>query len=597
MNQRPDRGRGRPGDLRGPPQHATRGRGSRPASGQRRDREPRLDILHEEPGFIVVDKPPGMVSASPVDGKRGRKPTAFDHLQNMLSDRDRRRPRLIPVQHLDKDASGVLVFAKTPQAAMSLGEAFRTRRAGRTYTALVCGEPPLAAQQPSEGSSGDVTEPPQAEAREDAPGEPGPLDAENETETPRPPLPRGGGPVGTIHTMLVEGTRGGPEVARIGSELDEGLPGSSESVAHRAVTHYRVQERGPALTLLRVRAETDYAYQVRAQLASVGCPVAGDRVYSAPYNPIRRVALHLGAVSFKHPDTGREVHFRRPAPDEFSEALAFEPPTEQTAKAAESGWDDVAEWYTELVSSGRSDLQTEVVFPGVLRLLDLREGQRLLDVACGPGDLAELVHPAGVDYTGVDAAPRLIEAARERFGSLGRFEVADATTLADQDAIAGGSFDAAACVLALMNIAGLDTACRGISAKLKPGGRVVAVVLHPAFRNPGSTSWGWEGMAADDQRQFRRVDAYLSESATPIVMNPGEAAAGEEPQTTTTHHRPISRYMNAFAAAGLLVDAIEEWPSHRVSEPGPRAREENRARQEIPMFLAIRARRASLPRE
>jgi hypothetical protein len=77
------------------------------------------------------------------------------------------------------------------------------------------------------------------------------------------------------------------------------------------------------------------------------------------------------------------------------------------------------------------------------------------------------------------------------------------------------------------------------------------------------------------------------------VMNPAQAAEGKPAVTTVTWHRPIEVYVQAFASAGLLIDALEEWPSHRVSEPGPRAAEEDRARREIPMFLALRARKVA----
>jgi hypothetical protein len=76
-------------------------------------------------------------------------------------------------------------------------------------------------------------------------------------------------------------------------------------------------------------------------------------------------------------------------------------------------------------------------------------------------------------------------------------------------------------------------------------------------------------------------------------MNPGSSAHGAEPVVTWTFHRPIQGYVKALASAGLLVDAMEEWSSLRTSQPGPRATEENRARREIPMFLAFRAVRAS----
>ena len=78
-------------------------------------------------------------------------------------------------------------------------------------------------------------------------------------------------------------------------------------------------------------------------------------------------------------------------------------------------------------------------------------------------------------------------------------------------------------------------------------------------------------------------------------MNPGSAARGQAPVTTTTFHRPIQRYIQALSAAGLLVEALEEWPSMRESEPGPRADAENRARREIPLLLAWRARRIDPP--
>ena len=72
-------------------------------------------------------------------------------------------------------------------------------------------------------------------------------------------------------------------------------------------------------------------------------------------------------------------------------------------------------------------------------------------------------------------------------------------------------------------------------------------------------------------------------------MNPGATAKGKDPVVTQTFHRPIQAYINAFAKAGLFVNALEEWPSARSSEPGPKAAEENRIRREIPMFLALRA--------
>jgi len=220
----------------------------------------------------------------------------------------------------------------------------------------------------------------------------------------------------------------------------------------------------------------------------------------------------------------------------------------------------------------------------------------------------------GASVVGVDASGRLIDAAK-RADTKGTYVVGDARNLPPET---GEAFDATTCIMALMNIDPLNPVLAGMAARLRPGGTAVAVILHPAFRSPGQTSWQWDkgvergdwrgrrdGRASretgrpprdarDDRpttsnaRQYRRVDGYLSQGHKAIVMNPAAAAQGKPAVTTVTYHRPIQVYVQAFAQAGLLVSALEEWPSLRLSQPGPRAAEENRARREIPMFLAIR---------
>ncbi len=280
------------------------------------------------------------------------------------------------------------------------------------------------------------------------------------------------------------------------------------------------------------------------------------------------------------------------------------------------GWDHVAGWYEGLIAGKRSDFHENVILPGVVRLLECFPGQRVLDIACGEGVLCRRLAQLGVACTGVDASGRLVEAARKLAAHLPaehrpRLAVGDARHLGAVPELAKAreSFDAASCVLALMNMDPFEPVLHGAAAMLKPGGLFVAVVLHPAFRSPGQTSWGWDASAQPAGaaskahaaapaepgsppavRQYRRVDAYLSIARRAIVMNPAQAAEGKPAVTTVTWHRPIEVYVQAFASAGLLIDALEEWPSHRVSEPGPRAAEEDRARREIPMFLALRAR-------
>lgn len=402
----------------------------------------------------------------------------------------------------------------------------------------------------------------------------------------------------TTYLALTEGefdTGDAPERAITGP-----VPGL-QGKASAPVTSVRVIGTGHGLSLLRVRARPDAPGQVRAHLGSIGHPVLGDAEHGSHRDDVRRVALHAEELRLRHPGTGMTERYRCPAPASFYKAIGAEPPAtasnDETPQPQNLGWDEVAGWYDDLITSGGSDHHERTVIPGVERMLDLQPGERFLDVACGQGILLDQLarRPDHGPLFGVDASPNLVQSAARTLGQHASIVVADARQLADVAAANDwASFDAAACVLALMNIDDLDAVCSGLHAVLKPGGRVVVTILHPAFRSPQTTAWGWTTDARTAVPvQFRRVDRYMSERASPIVMNPGRVAAGEKPITTTTHHRPIGAYVNALAAAGLLVDAMEEWSSQRTSAPGPRAEAENIARAEIPMFLALRARKPS----
>ncbi|MGD0462008.1 MAG: class I SAM-dependent methyltransferase [Tepidisphaeraceae bacterium] len=242
-------------------------------------------------------------------------------------------------------------------------------------------------------------------------------------------------------------------------------------------------------------------------------------------------------------------------------------------------WSPVADWYDQLVGDSGSEYHREVVIPGVLRLLAANQGDAVIDVACGQGVLCRALQARGVRVTGADAAVELIRAARQRGPAEIHYEVADARNLSN---FAEAKFDAAACVLAIQNIHPLPPVFHSIARTLRPSGRLVIVLMHPCFRGPKETRWGWDESA---KVQYRRIDRYLTPRKAPIVTHPGS----NPNQYTWAFHRPIGGYVKALSQGGFLVDAMEEWPSHKRSTSGPRAAAENVARQEIPMFLAIRA--------
>jgi ubiquinone/menaquinone biosynthesis C-methylase UbiE len=247
-------------------------------------------------------------------------------------------------------------------------------------------------------------------------------------------------------------------------------------------------------------------------------------------------------------------------------------------KSPRTDWGSVAKWYDDLVGDEGSEYQREVVLPGVIRLLSPKSGEVMIDIACGQGVLCRMLHERGVKMTGVDAARELIAAARQRSDPAITYHVGDARKL---NFLPADHFGAAACVLAIQNIHPIAGVFEGVARALKTGGRLVIAMMHPAFRGPKETSWGWDQA---NMVQFRRVDRYLIPRKTPIVAHPGKSPDAY----TWTFHKPIEAYVKAARNAGLLVDALEEWSSHKTSTSGPRAAAENRAREEIPMFMALR---------
>jgi ubiquinone/menaquinone biosynthesis C-methylase UbiE len=251
--------------------------------------------------------------------------------------------------------------------------------------------------------------------------------------------------------------------------------------------------------------------------------------------------------------------------------------------AREAGWEHVADWYLGWVGKDGGEHHRQVTIPAVLDLLAVEPGERILDVGAGSGVLAPPVVAAGAHYVGVDVSPTLLRFARSHHGHLGRFVLADARALHQTTELAGMAFDAAVFLLSLQDMDPLPAIFRSLARVLTPAGRVVILMTHPCFRIPRQSGWVW-----DDARQLqsRRVDRYLSPLVVPV------AAVGRQEQGATARfHRPLAAYVAGLAEAGLLIDQLVEIPGQKVRPSGPRARAENLALQEIPMFLGLRARR------
>ncbi|MCK9351462.1 MAG: class I SAM-dependent methyltransferase [Candidatus Pacebacteria bacterium] len=242
-----------------------------------------------------------------------------------------------------------------------------------------------------------------------------------------------------------------------------------------------------------------------------------------------------------------------------------------------TSWEHVGDWYDDLLRD-EDTYQNKVILPNVVRLAALKNGMKVLDLACGQGFFSRAFADAGAAVVGTDISAKLIAIAKKNVSNA-KFFVSPAHRL---EMIQEHSLDAATIILAAQNIENISEVFKEIQKKLKPGGKLLLVLNHPAFRNPGASSWGFDEQA---KKQYRRIDAYMTESKREIDMHPGS----QKKITTVSFHRPLQVYFKTLANAGFQISRLEEWVSHRESEKGPRKEEEDRTRREFPLFLCIEA--------
>jgi tRNA pseudouridine32 synthase/23S rRNA pseudouridine746 synthase len=168
-----------------------------------------------------------------------------------------KRPRL--VHRLDRETSGVIVAARTKPAAAFLSEAFAARDVQKTYLAIVCGGAPSLSE-------------------------------------------------GEISLALRKASRAGLDIMEVAAD------------GHAALTRYRTLSESPAAALLELEPQTGRMHQLRAHLAAIGRPIAGDGKYGGLFQlgatPIPSLMLHAGALEIPHPGGGRR-RFAAPAPAAF----------------------------------------------------------------------------------------------------------------------------------------------------------------------------------------------------------------------------------------------------------------------------------------
>lgn len=246
-------------------------------------------------------------------------------------------------------------------------------------------------------------------------------------------------------------------------------------------------------------------------------------------------------------------------------------------KGRDTSWQKVSKWYGEIVGERGHFFHQEVIFPKGMILLEVKKDSKVLDIACGTGVLSRYID-SSVPYVGVDKAKDLIIEAQKRDKNKGhKYLLGDVTI----DIPTKEKFNRAAIVLALQNIKDPAKTLKNIASKLESNARLLIVLNHPVFRIPRQTSWEED---KTNKMQYRRINRYLSPLEIPINAHPSQ----QNSPVTWSYHYSIEDYSKFLFEAGFFIEKIEEWTSTKQSE-GRVAKQENRAREEFPMFMAILA--------
>ncbi|MCR8645628.1 RluA family pseudouridine synthase [Paenibacillus sp. N1-5-1-14] len=214
-----------------------------------------IRIIHEDDDIMVINKDSGMLSIATATEKEN---TAYHQLTDHVRRTDP-KARIFVVHRLDRDTSGVMMFAKNEEAQQKMQNAWQDAVEERTYVALVEGN------------------------------------VKRES--------------GTITSWLKE------------SKTLLMYSSQYANDGQKAVTHYKLLQTNREFSLLEVNLETGRKNQIRVHMSDIGHPVVGDKKYGSRKNIIGRLGLHARVLAFQHPTTGEKMRFETKVPEKFQRVV------------------------------------------------------------------------------------------------------------------------------------------------------------------------------------------------------------------------------------------------------------------------------------
>jgi 2-polyprenyl-3-methyl-5-hydroxy-6-metoxy-1,4-benzoquinol methylase len=248
-------------------------------------------------------------------------------------------------------------------------------------------------------------------------------------------------------------------------------------------------------------------------------------------------------------------------------------------------WDANAVWWDDQIGDG-NEFQTLLIEPATERLLAIRTGDIILDIACGAGRFARRMAELGARVVAVDYSAEFIDRARIRTSRElpVEYHLIDATDTSALVALGTHQFDKAVCTMALMDMPEIKPALRSLALMLKPSGAFVFSVTHPCFHSATIQRFA-EMYEEDSGRHIIRNGVKISSYLKPTARKT-EGILGQ-PEPHYFFHRPISVLLQCCFESGFVLDRIEEHslPSPAERKPGVRWSD----MPDIPPILVVRA--------
>ena len=225
-------------------------------------------------------------------------------------------------------------------------------------------------------------------------------------------------------------------------------------------------------------------------------------------------------------------------------------------KETQQVWNQNAAFWDERMGEGNHFVEV-LIWPATERLLELRPGDRVLDIACGNGLSSRRLAALRAQVVAFDFSVAMIALARERTTQHAEridYRVLDATDETALLSVGEEQFDAAICNMALFDMADIEPLMRALVRLLRPGGRFVFSVLHPCFNGSGIIQ-----VAEQEDRDGEFVTTYsvkVTDYIRPSVIS--SVAMRDQPRPHLVFHRPLFVLFGACFQAGFVLDGLEE---------------------------------------